>query len=552
MSMEVIWNALNYISEEMGIALRNTAYSPNIRDRLDHSCAILSSNAELIAQAEHIPVHIGSMAIGLKNTIEYLEENGVELYEGDVIIVNDPYIAGTHLNDITLIKPVYVDGKLIAYLANKAHHVDVGGLVPGSIGGDVSSLYEEGIVIRPRKLMRNGEIDKEFLDDFASRVRTPTYLKGDLHAQLAALNIGMHRLRELIDKYGLKSFLDALNESLEYTERYLLGKLESLEGFGDYYAEDTLEGYGGDTIFIRVKVSIRDSGINLDYTGTSPQVKYPLNAVYGVTVAASTYAIKTVLDPDLPINHGIYRVLNIFAEEGSLLNPTPPHPVSGGNLETAQRIVDVVHKALSKAYPKLVPAASCGSMNNIMIGGEGWAFYETIGGGSGARPSSDGVDGVHTNMTNTLNTPIEILEREYPILFLKYGLRRDSCGCGEYRGGLGLTRVFQVKSKAILTILTDRVRYRPYGLQGGDDAEPGIHYVIRRNGEKILLHSKATLDLEEGDIVFINTPGGGGYGDPLSRDISDIIKDIRSGKLSLEYVEKNYPLQYQTIKYYKW
>ena len=552
MSMEVIWNALNYISEEMGIALRNTAYSPNIRDRLDHSCAILSRDAELIAQAEHIPVHIGSMAIGLKNTINYLMEHGIEIGEDDVIIVNDPYIAGTHLNDITLIKPVYLDGELVAYLANKAHHVDVGGLVPGSIGGDVSSLYDEGIVIKPRKLVENGEIDKEFLDEFASKVRTPTYLKGDLHAQLAALNTGRQRIGELIDRYGLERFLEALDESLEYTERYLLKKLESLEGFGNYYAEDTLEGYGGETIFIRVKVSISGSGIILDYTGTSSQVRYPLNAVYGVTVAASTYAIKTVIDPDLPINHGIYRVLNIYAEEGTLLNPTPPHPVSGGNLETAQRIVDVVHKALSKAYPKLVPAASCGSMNNIMIGGEGWAFYETIGGGSGARPVSDGVDGVHTNMTNTLNTPIEILEREYPILFQRYELRRDSCGGGKYRGGLGLTRVFKVKSKAILTILTDRVRYRPYGLRGGGDAEPGIHYVKRRGGERIILQSKATIELEEGDTVYINTPGGGGYGDPLARDISDIIKDLRSGKLSLEYVEKNYPLQYQTIKYYKW
>jgi len=547
-STELIWNALNYISEEMGIALRNTAYSPNIRDRLDHSCAILSSEAELIAQAEHIPVHIGSMAIGLENTIEYLEKEGVELNEGDVIIVNNPYIAGTHLNDITLVKPVFYKNRLVAYIANKAHHVDVGGKVPGSIGGDVKSIHEEGIVIDPTKLVESGEINNEFVKDLISKVRTPRYLKGDLYAQLASLNTGHKRLIELIDRYGLEDFLNSVEASLDYTEKYLLNRLRNLGVYGYYQAEDSLEGYGQELLKINVNIKIDRKGIVVDFTGSSKEVEYPLNAVYGVTVAASTYAIKSAVEPDLPINHGIYRVLEIIAERGSILNPTYPHPVSGGNLETSQRIVDVIHKALAEAYPDHIPAASCGSMNNIMIGGEGWAFYETIGGGSGARPKMDGIDGIHTNMTNTLNTPIEILEREYPIIFVKYEFRKDSSGPGRYRGGLGLTRAFKLLSRATLTIMADRVRVAPYGLRGGGPGAKGFHYIIKRNGKKILLPSKLTISLEEGDIVYINTPGGGGYGDPNERRVEYILRDLEDDKITEKYILEYHPTQYNLIK----
>ena len=545
---ELIWNALNYISEEMGIALRNTAYSPNIRDRLDHSCAILSSEAELIAQAEHIPVHIGSMAIGLKNTIKYLEEGGIELNEGDVIIVNNPYIAGTHLNDITLVKPVFYKGRLVAFLANKAHHVDVGGKVPGSIGGDAKSLHEEGIVINPTKLVESGKINNELIQDLMNKVRTPQYLKGDLYAQLASLNTGYKHLTELIDRYGLESFSNSVKASLDYAEKYLLNRITNLGVYGSYQAEDSLEGIAQELLKIKVNIKIYGKGIVVDFTGSSREVEYPLNAVYGVTVAATTYAIKSAIEPDLPINHGIYRILEIMAERGSILNPTYPHPVSGGNLETSQRIVDVIHRALAEAYLEQIPAASCGSMNNIMIGGEGWAFYETIGGGSGARPRMDGVDGIHTNMTNTLNTPIEILEREYPIMFVKYGFREDSSGPGQYRGGLGLTRAFKLLSRATLTIMTDRVRVAPYGLRGGGPGAKGLHYIIKRNGKRILLPSKTTISLDEGDTVYINTPGGGGYGDPCKRGVKDILRDLEDGKITERYIREYYPTQYNLIK----
>ena len=541
-TVEVIRNALIYISEEMGIALRNTAYSPNIRDRLDHTCAVLTYNGELVAQAEHIPVHIGSMAVGVKNTLEYLDKEGFELGKGDIVIVNDPYIAGTHLNDITLVKPIYWGNRIIGLVANKAHHVDIGGTVPGSIGGDVETLMDEGIVIKPSKLVEDGMFNKSLIEDLAKGVRTPRYLKGDLRAQVAALHLGEKRILELVEKYGVEIFIESMAETLDYIERYTLNRVRNLGVYGRYTAVDYMELPDGELANINVAIEISGERINIDFHGSSDEVPYPVNAVYGVTVAASTYALKSVIDPDMPINHGFYRVVDVKADKGSIVNPNPPSPVSGGNVETTQRIADVVFKALAEAYPDRVPAASCGTMNNIMIGGveNTWAFYETIGGGSGGRPGLDGVDGIHTNMTNTLNTPIEVVEREYPILFLQYELRPDSCGAGEYRGGLGITRAFKVREAAILTLMAERVRLRPWGLKGGGEAAPGNHYVIRRDGRIETLPSKVTVKLEPGDEVYINTPGGGGYGPPSKRDIDMIKNDLDEGKITIEYVKKYY------------
>ena len=541
-TVEVIRNALIYISEEMGIALRNTAYSPNIRDRLDHTCAVLTYNGELVAQAEHIPVHIGSMAVGVKNTLEYLDKEGFELGKGDIVIVNDPYIAGTHLNDITLVKPIYWGNRIIGLVANKAHHVDIGGTVPGSIGGDVETLMDEGIVIKPSKLVEDGMFNKSLIEDLAKGVRTPRYLRGDLRAQVAALHLGEKRILELVEKYGVEIFIESMAETLDYIERYTLNRVRNLGVYGRYTAVDYMELPDGELANINVAIEIRGERINIDFHGSSDEVPYPVNAVYGVTVAASTYALKSIIDPDMPINHGFYRVVDIKADKGSIVNPNPPSPVSGGNVETTQRIADVVFKALAEAYPDRVPAASCGTMNNIMIGGveNTWAFYETIGGGSGGRPGLDGVDGIHTNMTNTLNTPIEVVEREYPILFLRYELRPDSCGAGEYRGGLGITRAFKVREAAILTLMAERVRLRPWGLKGGGEAAPGNHYVIRQDGRIETLPSKATVKLEPGDEVYINTPGGGGYGPPSKRSIDMIKNDLDEGKITIEYVKKYY------------
>ncbi len=432
-TVEVIKNAAIYASEEMGIVLRNTAYSPNIKDRLDHSCAVLDTRGDLVSQAEHIPVHLGSMSVGVKNTFTYLEENNIPLDPGDVILVNDPYIAGTHLNDLLVLKPVYYQGRMIAIVANKAHHMDVGGSVPGSIGGGVEELIQEGTVIPPVKIMRRGELNRDLLRLIEANVRTPEYFRGDLKAQIAALNVGERRIIELARKYGVDTLEEAWSEILAYTERYTRNVLENLNVKGSFEATDYMEA-GDKLVNITVKLVFQGDKLTVDYTGTHSQVKYPINAVYGVTVSSTSFALKTILDPVMPMNQGFLNVVKIHAPLGTLVNPVKPAPVSGGNVETSQRIADTVYRALSKALPDKVPAASCGTMSNIAIGGNTggrqWAFYETIACGNGGRPCCDGVDAVQTNMTNTLNTPIELLEREYPILFKEYSIRPGSGGPG--------------------------------------------------------------------------------------------------------------------------
>lgn len=537
LTVEVIKNHAIYASEEMGIILRNTAYSPNIKDRMDHTCAVYTPRGELVAQAEHIPVHIGSMTVGVLNALRYLEGHSTRLEPGDVVMVNDPFIAGTHLNDIMLIKPVYHDTRLVAIVANKAHHVDVGGSTPGSMGGGARELIQEGIVIPPVKLVSGGDIQMEIVELIKSNVRTPHYFEGDLKAQIASLNVGEKRILELAERYGSETLLDAWGEILDYTEKYTRVRISDLKVEGVWRGEDYIELESGEAV-IRVSIEFSRDSINVDYSGTSPQVEEPVNAVYGVTVASTIYALKSVIDPDLPVNHGFFRVVSVRAPEGSLLNPRHGAPVSGGNTETSQRIVDVVFKALSKALPDRVPAASCGTMTNVMIGGvsqgRSWAFYETVACGQGARPGMDGVDGVHTNMTNTLNTPIERLEAEYPVLFLKYELRPNSEGPGEYRGGLGVTRAFMLlDGTAILTILGERCRRRPWGLRGGYQGAPARHYVVKANGQRVDLGCKASIRLSPGDIVVVNTPGGGGIGDPCKRKSLRVSRDIVEGKVDV-------------------
>ncbi len=544
-TIEIIRNAAIFASEEMGVVLRNTAYSPNIKDRLDHTCSILTPSGELAAQAEHIPVHLGSMAIGVKNTLDYLKKEGTYLEPGDIIMVNDPYIAGTHLNDITLLKPVYSNEKLVAIVADKAHHVDVGGFVPGSLGGNVSELLQEGVVIPPVKIAERGKLRKDLIKIIAENVRTPEYFKGDLRAQIAALNVGERRILELVGKYGVNILLEAWDEILGYTERYTKNRIRSLGRFGRFEAEDYLE-LNDRILKLKVLLEIKGSGeITVDFSGTDEQVEAPINAVYGVTVAATSFAIKSVIDPEMPVNHGFYRAVNIFAPLGTIVNPKKPVPVSGGNTETSQRIADVVFRALAKVFPERVPAASCGTMTNVTMGGvtdeRRWAFYETIGCGSGGRPSSDGIDGVHTNMTNTLNTPIERIEADYPVIMVEYRLRKDSEGSGTFRGGLGITRAFKLaKGKATITVLAERCKTSPWGLKKGLPGERAKHYVIKKDGSVIELECKESITIEEGDIVYINTPGGGGYGDPCKRKREFILKDLDEERISLERARSKY------------
>ncbi len=547
LTVELVRNAAIFISEEMGVVLRNTAYSPNIRDRLDHTCAVLTPMGELVAQAEHIPVHIGSMAVGVRAVMRELERDGVELGPGDVVVTNDPYIAGTHLNDLMLLKPVYEGSKAVAIVANKAHHVDVGGAVPGSLGG-ARELIQEGIVIPPVKLVESGELRRDVLRIISANVRTPKYFMGDIKAQLAALNVGERRIKELARRYGVKAVLEAREDILSYSERYARRRIAESGARGSDEATDYLELSSGGEAVIKVKVTLGDGWVEADFTGTSRQVDEPLNAVYGVTVAATTFALKAVLDPEMPVNEGFFRAVSIRAPAGSIVNPTPPAPVGGGNTETSQRIADVVFRALSKAFPGRVPAASCGTMTNVMVGGYSeehgyWAFYETVACGQGARPGMDGVDRVHTNMTNTLNTPIEVMEAEYPVLFLKYELRSDSGGPGRWRGGLGVTRAFKLlKGTAVATILAERCNRRPWGLKGGREGAPAEHLLVRGDGSVERLGCKSTVQLRAGDSLFINTPGGGGYGDPCLRDMELILRDVQEGKVSLESAERDYCL----------
>ncbi|EHP86246.1 hydantoinase B/oxoprolinase family protein [Methanotorris formicicus] len=533
--IEVIRNSTSYIAEEMGIVLRNTSYSPNIKDRLDFSCAILSSNGELIAQAEHIPVHLGSMAIGVRNIIDYLSRESIDIEKNDVIIVNDPYIAGTHLNDITLLKPIFYDD-IVGYVANKAHHVDVGGKVPGSISSDAKELYQEGLIIPPSKLVEDGELNKELLKLITSNVRVPKFTVGDLKAQISSLNIGVERILELMDKYTCRDVVESWRRSLDYAENYLKTKIKDIQCTCE--GVDYLE-YKDKLININAKIEINKGKIKVDFTGTHRQIDAPLNAVYGVTVASTSFALKSIIDPEMPMNHGIFRVVDIVAPEETIVNPKKPVPVAAGNVETSQRIVDVIFKTLYNIFPDRVPAASNGSMNNVVIGGKGWAFYETIGGGFGGRCNKDGVDGVHANMTNTLNTPIEVIENEYPILILEYSLRKDSGGAGRYRGGLGIRRVYKVLSDCTLSLIAERIKIPPWGVNGGCNGSPGEHYIIRED-KKIPLSGKDTVTLNSGDVVVINTPGGGGYGSPNQRDMDLILEDMENGKVSVDSASREY------------
>ncbi len=527
----VIRNSMIYASEEMGIALRNSAYSPNIKERMDHSAAIFDAEGRLIAQAEHIPVHLGSLPFGIRKTLEYIEKEGMEMKTGDMIVLNNPYIAGTHLNDITLIRPIFHDGKIIAYSANKAHHSDIGGKVPGSISIDAETIFEEGIIIDPVFLMRENKFDENIINIISTNSRNPYERKGDLRAQAAANFIGERRVLEIIDKYGKKDFLDSFEDYFYYSEKIFLNKIKNFEK-GEYSAEDYVEMNGGKDLKLRVNITIKENGINVDYTGTDRQVRSPLNAVMGVTISGVHYVLRTLLGEDIPVNHGTFSKVNINVPEGTILNPIFPHPVAGGNVETSQRNADILYLALSKSAPDLVPAASGGSMNNVMIGGINsqitWAFYETIGVGTGGKKGRDGIDGIHSNMTNTMNTPIEEIEKNFPILMLRYEFREDSCGLGKYRGGSGLIRAYMAKEDMVFTFLSDRFRHRPYGLFGGEPGK-GTLVIVKRGNKRKIMKEKFTIELSSGDSVEIRTAGGGGYGNKMERDPEKMKEDMENG-----------------------
>jgi N-methylhydantoinase B len=523
-TVEVIRNAMIYAAEEMGIALRNASYSPNIKERMDHSCALFDEAGRLIAQAEHIPAHLGSLPWGVRNTLPLLRTQMQQ--PGDLFILNDPYLAGTHLNDIMVIRPLFWRGAIVGYSVNKAHHVDVGGRTPGSLSSDARELCEEGVMIPLLRILRGGEEVSETVEMILANVRSPDTTRGDLRAQIAAASLGERRVGELLDRYGreaTEAAWEAILDQGEASSRRALAVLPP----GRYTAEDCLEDdlADGGLRWIRVAVTVRPEGIVVDFAGTDPQVPRPINAVFGVTVAGVVYALKAVCDPQSDMNDGWLRPITIQAPTATVINPVRPAPVGVGNTETSQRVADVVLRALAEAVPGRVPAASNGSMSNVTVGGfddsrgRAWTFYETIAGGMGGRPGLDGIDGIHCNMTNTMNTPIEAMEQSLPMRFRTYELRPGTGGAGRWRGGCGVRRAWELLAEeATVSILTERTRVAPWGLAGGGPGGLAHHVVRRGDGTEEVLPPKHTTRLRRGDVLVMQTPGGAGYGDAAQRD----------------------------------
>lgn len=544
---EVLRNALVAVAEEMNANLIRSSYSPNIKERRDCSSALFDRKGRMVAQAESIPVHLGAMPFSVKAALEHFRE----FQPGDTVVLNDPFSGGVHLPDITFVTPIFYRGELVAFAANRAHHADVGGKSPGSVAGDATEIYQEGLRIPPVKLWRGGELDRDLLALILANVRTPEERRGDLRAQKAANETGQRRLLELIERYGPELLATAIEEVLDYSERRMRAELEALPD-GTYEYEDFLDDDGISAERIRLKVAVRVQGDELvvDFSGSAPQVEGPVNAVYAVTASAVYYTVRALTDPDIPPNEGCYRPIKIIAPEGTVVNARPPAAVVGGNLETSQRIVDVLIGALAKAAPEKAIAACQGTMNNLSLGGldprsgKPYTLYETIGGGFGARPNKDGIDGVHSHMTNTLNTPVEALEIAYPLRVERYELRPDSCGAGRWRGGLGIRRDIRVLGhRAQVSLLGERRLTRPYGLMGGEPGGAGADLIITDgDGKERPVKGKGSITLEPGWIISIRTPGGGGYGRPAERPKELILKDYREGRISAEYALEHYGL----------
>ncbi|WP_458210441.1 hydantoinase B/oxoprolinase family protein [Haladaptatus sp. NG-SE-30] len=559
-SLEIIRNACAAIAEEMNANLIRTGYSPNIKERRDCSCALFDAAGEMISQAENMPVHLGAMPFSVAAAIDHFPPETLE--PGDGVLLNDPFRGGAHLPDLTLVTPVFADGDVVAYAANRAHHADVGGSSAGSVAADSTEIYQEGIRIPPVKFYESGEVNETAMDLILANVRTPDERRGDLRAQEAANQTGRRRFQELVSKYGADYLGEALEAIKDYSERRMRAEIASLPN-DTYRFEDVLDddGRGNEDLPIVAAVTIDGEAVTVDFEGTAAQTEGPVNAVFAVTASATYYAIRCVTDPDIPPNHGCYRPIKIQAPEGTIINPVLPAAVVGGNLETSQRVTDVVLGALAKATPDRVLAGSQGTMNNVTFGGTDprddsqYAFYETQGGGFGGRAGKDGLDGVHVHMSNTMNTPVEVLETAYPLRVTRYAFREDSGGAGEFRGGLGLRRDIGVRDhQAMFSLLADRRRHAPYGLVGGRDGTPGAAYLLENalngkaktdtsNGEQ--LAGKVVRELDPGTVVSIRTPGAGGYGNPDDRNPEAIRRDIELGKVSQETARAVYEYEYE-------
>ncbi|HJQ70956.1 MAG TPA: hydantoinase B/oxoprolinase family protein [Blastocatellia bacterium] len=521
--LEIFKSLYSSVAEEMGVALRRSAFSPNIKERRDYSCAVFNREGTLIAQGDHMPVHLGSMPMSVRAALEIVRPG-----PGDIVVLNDPYAGGTHLPDVTMVAGVFADQSEISnlkfqiskrplfYVANRAHHADIGGATPGSMGR-ADEIYQEGLRIPPVRLMIAGRVNEDVMRLISTNVRLPEEREGDLTAQLGAVSTGQTRLLEIVERYGFKEADRYASHLIAYTAEMMRGVIRRLPD-GAYEAEDFLDddGYSDEPIKIRVRIEIKGDRAKVDFTGSDPQVRGPVNAVEAITLSAVYYVFRCLIPTDVPASWGILEPIKTVIPVGTVVNARPPAPVAGGNVETSQRIVDTLLRALAGAGAG-VPAASQGTMNNLTIGGTDirtgrqFAYYETVAGGMGARPGLDGIDAIHTHMTNSLNTPAEAMEYAYPMRVRRYSVRPGSGGGGRFRGGDGVVREIELLTDARVTILSDRRKTRPYGLNGGRDGANGRTTLVREGREQTLA-SKDSTDARAGDVIRIETPGGGGHG----------------------------------------
>ena len=532
-TLEIYRALYTSVAEEMGIALRRTSFSPNIKERRDYSCAVFDSAGRVIAQGDHMPVHLGSMPMAVAAVL-----SEVEIGPGDVVALNDPFAGGTHLPDVTLVmgvfaqgpgvrgrrsvqkkhRPLAPDSRPLFYVANRAHHADIGGATPGSMGL-ATDVYGEGVRIPPVRIVRGGEMCDDIMKLILANVRSNQERRADFEAQIGSLNTGATRLLEIVERRGRKEANDYALHLISYSARVMRHVIAAIPD-GSYEAEEALDddGITEHEVPIRVRVTVKGDRARVDFTGSSPQVAGALNAVEAITVSAVSYVFRCLIPGDVPASAGLIEPIEVIAPRGTVVNATHPASVAGGNVETSQRIVDVVFKAMAQAIPDRIPAASQGTMNNLTIGGldprtgAEFSYYETVAGGMGARPGQDGMSATHTHMTNSLNTPAEALEYAYPLRVRQYRIRKGSGGKGKHKGGDGAIREIETLAPARMSLLSDRRKRAPYGLQGGADGDVGRALIIRRDGSREELPSKGSWDLRPGDRVRIVTPGGGGFG----------------------------------------
>ena len=510
-AIEVLRNQMSSIAEDMGVVLRVTAFSPNIKERVDCSAAVFTSEGEMLAQAEHIPVHLGSMPASVAAVIERF---GTDPEPGIQYAVNDPFHGGTHLNDLTLVRPVHVDGRLVAWVANRAHHADVGGEAPGSMPAHATRVDQEGIVIPPMVAVRHSVWTEEFIVPFLDATRTPVERRGDLAAQLGANEAGAIRLTDLINRHGVALHQSMSRALMAYGERRMRAAVAALPD-GTSSFTDHME-WQDKLIPITAKITVNGDELTADMRASADQVQGNINAVRAVTGSCLSYAVRVATDPYIPATGGALRPLHLVTRPGSVVDAVAPAAVAAGNVETSQRISDAMLGALAVFAPDRVPAAGQGTMNNVLIGNESFAYYETVAGGQGARPRRDGQSGIQTGMTNTKNTPITSLDTHYPFSITRYRLRSGSGGDGVFHGGDGIERGIRFNEPATVSLMGERRLIAPWGLAGGKAGATGEDWLVSAGGERIRLPSKCTVDVEPGDELIVLTPGGGGWGEPSS------------------------------------